>query len=238
MAPHESTHSLPLAEIDADGALQETAAAAASDTRAGFLAKTGLLGGGVIAGAALLGAAAPAAHGQSRSDIAILNFALTLEYLEAAFYAEAIRMGALEGETALFAQVAGAHERTHVTALRQVLGRRAVARPRFNFRGTTEDAELFTETAIALEEVGVGAYKGQAPLIRSDAILAAALTIHSVEARHAAWIRDIAGLNPAPRGLDRPLTRAQTLRAVAATRFIVPARRRTTRTGSRPRFTG
>ena len=232
---HSHTGGISLDAVDQDGALQETAAAVAADTRAGFLTKAGLLGGGAFAGAALF-AAAPA-QGQSRSDIAILNFALTLEYLEAAFYAEAIEMGALEGETEVFARVAGAHERVHVRALRQVLGRRAVRRPRFNFRGTTEDQELFTRTAIALEEVGVGAYKGQAPLIRNDDILAAALSIHSVEARHAAWIRDIAGVNPAPRGLDRPLTRAQTLRRVAATRFIVAARPRTRGRG-RPRFTG
>ena len=232
---HSHIGGLSLEAVDHDGALRETAAAAATDTRAGFFAKAGVLGGGAFAGAALLGA--PAAQAQSRGDIAILNFALTLEYLEAAFYAEANEMGALEGETAVFSRVAGAHERTHVRALRQVLGRRAVKRPRFNFRGTTEDAELFTTTAIALEEVGVGAYKGQAPFIRSDAVLAAALSIHSVEARHAAWIRDIAGLNPAPRGLDRPLTRAQTLRRVAATRFIVAARPRT-RGRARPRFTG
>ncbi len=234
---HSQIGGLSLEAVDQDGALQETAAAAAADTRAGFLAKAGVLGGGAFAGAALLGAAAPAAQAQSRSDIAILNFALTLEYLEAAFYAEANEMGALEGETAVFSRVAGSHERTHVRALRQVLGRRAVKRPRFNFRGTTEDQETFTATAIALEEVGVGAYKGQAPLIRSDAILGAALAIHSVEARHAAWIRDIAGLNPAPRGLDRPLTRAQTLRRVAATRFIVTRRPRTRGQGQ-PRFTG
>jgi rubrerythrin len=227
---------LPIEQIDTDGALQEAAAAAAGDTRAGFLARAGLLGGGAIAGAALLGAETAHAQAVSRNDISILNFALTLEYLEAAFYAEALEMGALEGELEVFAQVAGAHERAHVRGLRQVLGRRAVARPRFNFRGTTEDADDFTQTAIALEEVGVGAYKGQAPRIRSDAILATALAIHSVEARHAGWIRDIAGLNPAPRGRDRPLTRTQTLRRVAATRFIV-ARRRTTSGGS-PRFTG
>ncbi len=238
MTPQNSTNrQLALEQVDQDGALQEAAAAAARDTRAGFLAKAGLLGGGAFAGTALLGAAAPAAQAQSRSDVAILNFALTLEYLEAAFYREAVAMGALEGELEVFARVVGAHERAHVRALRQVLGRRAIARPRFNFRGTTEDAERFTETAIALEEIGVAAYKGQAPRIRSDAILAAALSVHSVEARHAAWIRDIAGVNPAPRGLDRPLTRTQTLRRVAATRFIVAQRRRT-RTRRPPTFTG
>jgi len=153
-------------------------------------------------------------------------------------------MGALQGELALFARVVGQHEDAHVRALRATLGRRAVARPRFDFRGTTESAEASTETAIALEETGVAAYKGQAPRIRSDAVLAAALAIHSVEARHTGWIRDLAGLNPAPLSLDPPLTRAQTLRQVARTRFIVaaPPRRRRRPTGggggTAPRFTG
>ena len=233
-------HPLTLEQVDQDGAIRETAEAAAGDTRAQFLARAGLLGGGALGGAALLALATGEARAQSRGDVRILNFALTLEYLEAAFYREAVRMGALEGELALFARVVGAHERAHVRALRQALGRRAVARPRFNFRGTTEDAEAFTETAIALEETGAAAYKGQAANIDSDAILAAALSIHSVEARHTAWIRDIAGLNPAPRGLDRPLTRAQTLRVVRRTRFIraQAPRRGGGGGGGRPRFTG
>ncbi len=227
---------LTLEEVDADGAIRETAAAVAGDTRAAFLAKAGLLGGGTLGGGALLGLMAEGAEAQSARDISILNFALTLEYLEAAFYREARGMGALEGELALFARVVGRHEDAHVRALRETLGRRAVARPRFNFRGTTEDAETFTATAIALEETGTAAYKGQAPLIDSEAILAAALTIHSVEARHTAWIRDIAGLNPAPVALDPPATRQQTLAAVARTRFIVgPGRRRRRQD---PPFTG
>ncbi len=228
---------LPIDAVDSDGALREAMAAVEGDSRAAFLAKAGLLGGGAIAGLAMIGA--DTAQAQSSRDVSILNFALTLEYLEAAFYTEAERMGALEGELALFAEVVGLHERAHVSGLRAALGRRAVARPRFNFRGTTEDAEEFTATAIALEEVGVAAYKGQAPLIRSRSILAVALQIHSVEARHAAWIRDIAGLNPAPRPLDPPLSRTQVLRRVAATRFIVAQRRRTpTRRGRSPRFPG
>lgn len=149
-----------------------------------------------------------------------------LEELEAAFYSEAVREGALDGELALFARVVRGHERAHVRALRQVLGRRAVRRPRFDFRGTTESAGAFTRTAIALEETGLGAYKGQAPAIDSPAILAAALAIHSVEGRHTGCIRDIAGLNPAPRALDAPLTRSQVNARVARTRFIVRERRR------------
>jgi rubrerythrin len=219
---------LTLDTLDADGALRETAAEAAADTRSGFLARAGLLGGGVLGLGALLNAAP--ARAQSANDIAILNFALTLEYLEAGFYAEANRKGALRGERRVFARVAGADERSHVGVLQGALGRRAVKRPRFDFQGTTESQAAFTRTAIALEQTGIGAYKGQAPLIQSKKILGVALSIHSVEARHDGWIRDIAGLNPAPNGLDAPLTRAQTLARVARTGFIVAA--------ARPRFTG
>jgi ferritin-like protein len=228
---------LTMEELDADGALRETAAAAAEDARAGGLTRAGLFGGGAFGAAALLGLSAGPAEAQAKSDVAILNFALTLEYLEAAFYAEAVRKGALRGERRLFARVVGSHEAAHVQALKGALGRAAVAKPRFNFKGTTESASAFTKTAIALEETGTAAYKGQAANIKSDAILAAALSIHSVEARHTAWIRDIAGLNPAPVALDPPATKAQTLATVARTGFIVgPARRRRPR--RTPPFTG
>lgn len=227
---------LTLAAVDADGAIRETAEAAAGDSRAQFLAKAGMLGGGVFGGGALFALMTGEAHAQSRRDVAILNFALTLEYLEAAFYTEAVEMGALDGELALFARVVAAHERTHVRALRRALGSAAVARPRFNFRGTTEAAGAFAETAQVLEDTGVQAYAGQAPRIRSDAVLDAALAIHTVEARHASWIRGINDNPEAPRAFDRPLTQRQVLARVAATRFIVAQRRSESRRP--PRFTG
>lgn len=227
---------LALAEIDTDGAIRETMDGLRGDTRAAFLAKCGLFGGGLLGGSGLLAIMAEDADAQSRGDIAILNFALTLEYLEAAFYTEAEDVGALDGEVALFARVVGAHERAHVRGLQAALGRRAVARPRFNFRGTTEDQADFTATAQVLEDTGVAAYKGQAPRIDSNTVLAAALSIHAVEARHAAWIRDINDSPPAPRAFDRPLSRSQVLAAVRRTRFIVPRRR--TRTRRPPSFTG
>jgi Ferritin-like domain len=225
--------------LDADGAIREAADAVAGDTRASFLAKAGLLGGGLIGSSALLGLNPALAGAQSaRRDIAILNYALTLEYLEAAFYTEAVEMGALNGELARFARVVGAHERAHVRALRQVLGSRAVARPRFNFRGTTEDAGDFAATAQVLEDTGVAAYAGQAPRIRANAILEAALAIHSVEARHAAWIRDINGDEPAPGAFDDAATMREVLAAVAGTRFIVARRRRRMTRRQAPSFTG
>jgi hypothetical protein len=229
-------HELTLETVDADGAIREAAEAVSGDTRAQFLTKAGFAGGGLLGGGALLALMADGAEAQTRSDVRILNFALTLEYLEAAFYTEAERMGVLRGELALFARVVGAHERAHVRALKEVLGRQAVKRPRFNFRGTTESRRLFAATAQVLEDTGVAAYKGQAPRIDDATILGAALAIHSVEARHAAWIRDINGAAPAPRAFDRPKSMRRVLSEVASTNFIVPRRRMTRR--ARPRFTG
>jgi Ferritin-like domain len=207
-------------------------------TRAQFIARAGLAGGGALAASFGLDPALAAAASR-QGDIAILNYALTLEYLEAAFYTEAGKMGALSGELALFAEVVGRHERAHVKALKQVLGRRAVKRPRFNFRGTTESAAQFAATAQVLEDTGVAAYKGQAPKIKSNAILEAALAIHAVEARHASWIRDINGVAPAPRAFDAPKSKGDVLAAVARTRFIVaPRRRRRMSRGGAPRFAG
>ena len=212
---------LTLDELDEDGAIREAADGVEGDSRAGFLRKAVLAGGGLVGGGALLGTLATDASAQTRRDIAILNFALTLEFLEAEFYTRAERSGALRGRTREFARIVGAHERAHVVFLQNALGRRAVKKPRFNFRGTTQNQVAFQRTAQVLEDTGVKAYKGQAPRIQSDAILVAAAKIHSVEARHAAWIRHIRGVSPAPNAFDPAASMAQILRAVAATGFIV-----------------
>ena len=216
---------LTLEELDQDGAIRDAADDIAGDSRATFFRKLTLAGGGLVGGGALLGTLATNASAATKNDIAILNFALTLEFLEAEFYTRAERSGALRGETAEFARIVGAHERSHVAFLRNVLGNAAVKKPRFNFRGTTQNQALFQATAQKLEDTGVCAYAGQAPRIDSDAILIAAAKIHSVEARHASWIRHIRRVSPAPRAFDRPCTKREVLRAVAATRFIVPAAR-------------
>jgi hypothetical protein len=227
---------LTLAEVDRDGAIQEAIDRTAGDSRAAFLGKAAVASGGLIGGGALLGALASQAAAATKGDVAIVNFALTLEYLEADFYTEAVRMGALSGRTLRFAQVVGAHERAHVAALRKMLGEAAVAKPGFNFRGTTENQARFEQTALALEETGVAAYKGQAGNIDSAAILKAALAIHSVEARHASWIRHIRGVSPAPVAFDKPKTKAQILAAVAKTRFLASAPRTTG--GGSPSYAG
>ena len=121
-------------------------------------------------------------------------------------------------------------------ALRGVLGKQAVKRPFFDFRGVTEDGDRFTRTAVAFEDLGTAAYKGQAHRIKSPEVLAAAVGIHSVEARHAAWIRYIAGTPPAAEPFDEPKSVQETLQLVRATRFVVARPRTRSRRG--PRFTG
>ena len=120
----------------------------------------------------------------------------------------------------MFAKVVGAHERAHVGALKKALGSKAVKKPKFDFKGTTKDAEKFLATALVLEATGVSAYAGQAPRVKSDKVLASALAIHTVEARHASWARQMAGAKGAPAAFDKPLTMKQVLKAVGKTGFI------------------
>jgi rubrerythrin len=161
---------------------------------------------------------------------------LSLEYLQAAFYTEAQRLGALTGKPARAATVVGPVERAHVTAFLNALGSAAIKRPTFNFQGTTEDQTKFLKTAVAFEDLAVAAYKAQAPRISSKAILAVAVSIHSVEARHAAWMRRLVGILPAARAFDEPVAKREILRVVASTHFITS---RPKTSGKRaPRFTG
>ena len=223
-----------LSELDCDGALVETRAAAET-----ALSRRSLVGASLAGTAAILlgrASSAPAAGGLPDSDIGILNYALVLEYLQAAFYTEAERSGALNGKAAQAATVVGATERAHVKAFRKLLGSQAVKKPLFDFQGTTEQQQAFLKTAVALEDLAVAAYKGQAPKLKSNAVLAAAVGIHSVEARHAAWMRELFGITPAVHAFDQPASRAQVTRLVASTKFIVSKPRVQGR--GNPNFTG
>jgi Ferritin-like domain len=223
-------HELSFDRLDVDGALGEAAERAGVVTRGTFLA--GALGGT----AGLLALPAEPAAGQSATDVSILNYALTLEYLQAAFYTEAERMGALRGRAAEAAEVVGGVERAHVKAFKDVLGGNAIKRPSFDFQGTTEDQNAFLKTAVAFEDLSVEAYKGQAPRLEANSALAAALAIHSVEARHAAWMRYLFGVEPATRAFDQPRSKAQVTRVVESTNFITSS---PSTAGSRtPRYTG
>ena len=169
------------------------------------------------------------AAGFPAGDIAILNFALTLEYLEAAFYAAAKgnNVGGGQQDLTAFINVVAAHEAAHVAFLEKALGAKAVAKPKFDFKDAVTSQEKFAATAQVLEDTGVQAYLGQAANIKNKKVLAAAGSILPIEARHAAWIRDINGKFtgqqplPAPAAFQSARTKAQILAAVKGTGFIV-----------------
>jgi hypothetical protein len=202
---------LDLDQLDRDGALRETTAGLPRETRKDFLLGT-LAGGGAALAALVLAEPGTAA---TKTDVAILNYALTLEYLQAAFYTEAERRRALRTAVAKeTTRVLGAVERAHVRALRDALGSAAVAKPFFDFGGVTEDEEAFIKTAVAFEDLGTAAYKGQAYRIDSPALLAAAVSIHSVEARHAAVLNLATKAAPASGAFAKPATAAEVLKSV------------------------
>ncbi len=215
---------------DDAGALDPTGA-----TRRGLM-KRGVVGaGGFVAASTMLGmlspmeafaAASSAQKGAysrnapikrkgkpTANDVKIGNYALTLEYIEAAFYALADQANFPDADIAAAAKVLATHEAAHVKALKGILGKAAVKTPAFNTDTVGKllaDQITFIRTAAAVEPVGTAAYAGAGPYISNLAIVKAALSIHSVEAQHAAYTaalalqkgatQDINGvaLNPVP----------------------------------------
>jgi len=155
------------------------------------------------------------------SPVDVLNYALTLEHLEAAFYRDGLAAIGREGITSWGFQdtvydnlvLIGEHEAEHVAVLTQVitdLGGEPVAEATYDFG--YEDAVGFIQVAQALEDTGVAAYQGAAQyLMESDELLTAALTIHGVEARHAAYIALLNSAVPFPEAVNPTLTPAEVL---------------------------
>lgn len=152
-------------------------------------------------GLAALSKSAYAQSGIPSAVVDVLNFALTLEYLEAEFYNRGVAAAGLipTADRTIFTTIQG-HENAHVDFLKSALGSAAVAKPTFDFTAGGTFTDVFTNYATfkavaqAFEDTGVRAYKGQAPALQPyDAYLTAALTIHSVEARHASEIRRLRG---------------------------------------------
>jgi len=172
----------------------------------------------------------------TKNDIAILRFDLVLEYLQAGLYTEAERLGSLTPKTLAWARVVGAHERAHVRAIKNLLGRKTVPSPTFDYRNVTSNEQAFIKTAVAFEDLTAALLKWQAPRLDSRAILAAAVTLHSVETRHAAWIRRIVGLQPATTAFDKPASQHKMAELIASTHFVTS---RPKMSGKRnPRLTG
>jgi hypothetical protein len=148
-------------------------------------------------------------------DLAIVNYALTLEYLESQFYAKVAKSGLFKGATLATLKTFGMEESDHVAALHKVassLGKPA-AKPtgKFPVHSATQVAKL----AATVENLGAAAYLGQAPHIKSKEVLAAALSIHTIEARHAATLNLLTKADPTPNGaFAKPMTMAEVLKVV------------------------
>ena len=155
------------------------------------------------------------------ADVDIVNYALTLEYVEADFYRTVIERGLFRGSRLDLLKVIGDHELQHVEALFntvKALGGKPAAKPRTRFRLGSPAAVV--GLAATVENLGASAYLGQAGNIQSKEVLAAALSIHTVEARHAAALNRLTGRPPTPQGaFAKPATMAQVLPQVMP--FIV-----------------
>lgn len=153
-------------------------------------------------------------------DAAIVDYALTLEYLETDFYEKVVASGLFSGSTLSTIKTFGSEEAQHVVALKRVaasLGH-PVAEPKFKF--PIHSAAQVTRLAATVENVGAAAYLGQAPRIKSKQILAAALAIHTVEGRHAVTLNGLLHRSPTPDGaFARPMSMAEVLPIVKP--FIV-----------------
>ncbi|MFT4039368.1 MAG: ferritin-like domain-containing protein [Thermomicrobiales bacterium] len=208
----------------------------ATDLRDQILTRRRALGSLAAAGVAA-GFAAPHVAAQDAATdedlISVLNYALALEHLENAFYRDGLAAFTVDEFTALGFQESvldylteiGNDEAAHVATLTGVitdLGGTPVAEGQYDITAAVADATAFLATAMALENTGVSAYTGAAQfLISSDALLTAALTIHGVEARHAAYLNILNEENPFPEAFDPPLSPAEVV--AIASPFIVEA---------------
>ena len=218
-------------------------------TRAGFLRRAGLGGAALVGGGALLGGpgTAFAGHGDAIPDVDILNYALTLEYLEATFYTEALGGGGTTGVPASGARfnrgrITGSkrlagfggrirrtaydyltdirdHEITHVEFLRGQIGAAAVGPCTFDFSEALRNVGTFLETAQVLENTGVMAYDGAIRYVDAGDVLQAGAQIATVEARHAAYLNLINRDSPFPSAFDTGKKPSEIL--AAASPFIV-----------------
>ena len=193
-----------------------------------------------LIGVGVLGASVLQAQSTAPSDVDVMNYALTLEHLEAAFYNQGLRQFSnLDIGRAAFAKDLGetasnelyaylslirSHENSHVRTLQGLLrsfGVTPVAACRYNFDFSTVDA--FLNTARVLENTGVMAYDGALSLVRSPRLRTAAATIATVEARHAAYLNVLSGNLAAPDAFDPTKTMQEILTIAAPFLAACPA---------------
>jgi hypothetical protein len=162
-----------------------------------------------------------AAEGLPQQVVDVLNYALSLEYFEATFYktangTEGLIPAKYQG---LFGEI-GQHESAHVALLSSVLGPAAVKAPKFDFTAGGKYPDVFSKfqtfstLSSTIEDTGVAAFKGQLGNLAGTTVLATALQIHSVEARHAGSVRVLVGKPGSDGAFDKPLTKSEVLEAV------------------------
>ena len=151
------------------------------------------------------------------NDLEILNYALTLEYLEADFYTKGVEGGELKGRTLELLEPIRDHEQAHVAALTQTvkdMGGKPADKPEVKYPdGTFTDRTKFLKTASVFEELGVTAYHGQVPRVDDPEILKAAAAIAGVESRHAAILADLIGGKPFPSPFEKSMSMKDVLAA-------------------------
>jgi rubrerythrin len=217
------TDPIKLDIVDTDGAIREAEEAVAGDSRADFFRKAAVTGGAALGSGVLLGGFPSFALGakpSKKQDAAILNYALTLEYLENEFYKEALAKAGLTGANLAAFKIVQSHENTHVATLKKVLGKAAIKKPKFNFGTTTANQVNALKTAVVLEDTGVQAYSGQATRIKQAAVVKAAVSIVTVEARHASYLRSLNKQTFAPAAFDKPLSMKQVTSKKRAGQFL------------------
>lgn len=182
-------------------------------TRSSFILRSALAAGSVYGLSAVTPFVSQALAQTGGGDAEILNFALTLEYLESDFYNVKGKQVGLSGQAKSYATLFGEQEQDHVMALTAAikqLGGTPIAKPTFVFPVSSEST--FLSLASVLENTGVGAYNGAAPSLKSKQVLASAGSIVQIEARHAAGINLLIDMSPTPnKGFDVPLTKTQVL---------------------------
>ncbi len=203
--------------LRSDSASRELAAVEVQGmTRSSFILRGALATGAIYGASAVAPFVSRALAESDAGDAEILNFALTLEFLESDFYRVKGKQVGLSGQAKAYAKMFGEEEEAHVLTLTSVvkeLGGTPVAKPKFVFPVTSESS--FLALASTLENTGVSAYNGAGPLLKSKTILASAGAIVQVEARHAAAINLLIDKSPTPdSGFDKTLTKAEVLTKV------------------------
>ena len=187
-------------------------------TRQSFLVKGAIAAGSVYGLSTVAPFVSEALAAEGGGDVEILNFALTLEYLESAFYEQALKkVNGLGADAKKLATTIQRNEAEHVDALAEAiksLGGTPVKTPMVDFGDSFASERAFLKTAQTFEDLGVSAYNGAAPAIKSKEVLGSAGSIVQVEARHAAAIRQLNGQPITEAAFDKALKQPQVLQAV------------------------